>query len=108
MRAGKIDIMDTIPTNDAVNMKKTNPTMNEIAVPLGNGLCIDPRDDLAPFTNLNVRIALQEAINLPQIASTVFRRRLRPVPAAPDLKLHARRGLPLQHLDSSAAGTIRL
>jgi len=72
MRAGKIDIMDTIPTNDAVNMKKTNPTMNEIAVPLGNGLCIDPRDDLAPFTNLNVRIALQEAINLPQIASQYF------------------------------------
>ena len=72
MRADKIDLMDTIPTADAVNMKKTNPTMNELAVPLGNGLCIDPRDDLAPFNNLNVRIALQEAINLPQIASQYF------------------------------------
>ena len=72
MRAGKIDLMDTIPTADAVNMKKTNPTMNEIAVPLGNGLCIDPRDDLAPFTNLQVREALQAAINLPQIASQYF------------------------------------
>jgi len=72
MRAGKIDLMDTIPTADAVNMKKTNPTMNELAVPLGNGLCIDPRDDLTPLNNLNVRIALQEAINLPQIASQYF------------------------------------
>ena len=72
MRAGKIDLMDTIPASDAANMKKTNPTMNELAVPLGNGLCIDPRDDLAPFNNLNVRIALQEAINLPQIASQYF------------------------------------
>ena len=72
MRAGKIDLMDTIPASDAANMKKTNPTIIELAVPLGNGLCIDPRDDLAPFNNLNVRIALQEAINLPQIASQYF------------------------------------
>ena len=72
MRAGKIDLMDTIPYSDAVNMRKTNPNINEIAVPLGNGLCVDPRDDLAPFNDLNVRIALQEAINLPQIASQYF------------------------------------
>jgi len=31
MRAGKIDLMDTIPASDAANMKKTNPTMNELA-----------------------------------------------------------------------------
>ncbi len=72
MRAGKIDLMDTIPTQDAVSMKKTNPDINQIPVPLGNGLCIDPRDDLAPFNNVNVRIALQEAINLSQIASQYF------------------------------------
>jgi len=72
MRAGKIDLMDTVSNTDAVNMKKTNPNMLEVGVPLGNGLSIDPRDDLAPFNNLQVREALQEAINLPQIASQYF------------------------------------
>ena len=72
MRAGKIDLMDTISPQDAVNMNKTNPDINQIQVPLANGLCIDPRDDLAPFNNVNVREALQMAINLPQIASQYF------------------------------------
>ena len=72
MRAGKIDLMDTISPQDAVNMNKTNPDINQIEVPLGNGLCVDPRDDLAPFNNVNVREALQMAINLPQIASQYF------------------------------------
>ena len=73
MRAGQIDLMDTIPTQDAISMKKTNPDINQIPVPLsGNGLWTYPRDDLEPFTNLNVRIALQEAINLQQIASQYF------------------------------------
>ena len=57
MRAGKIDLMDSVSDADAVNMKKTNPNMLEIGVPLGNGLCIDPRDDLAPFNNVQVREA---------------------------------------------------
>jgi len=68
MRTGKIDLMDEISPTDAANMKKTNPDMNEIEVPLGNGLSINPRDDLTPYNNINVREALQMAINLPQIA----------------------------------------
>ena len=72
MRSGKIDLMDSISPTDAVNMKKTNPNINEIAIPLGNGLTINPRNDLAPYNNLQVREALQMAINLPQIASQYF------------------------------------
>ena len=38
MRAGKIDLMDSISATDAINMKKTNPEIDQIGVPLGNGL----------------------------------------------------------------------
>ena len=72
MRAGKIDLMDSISPTDAVNMKKTNPDINQIEVPLGNGITINPRNDLAPYNNINVREALQMALNLPEIASQYF------------------------------------
>ena len=72
MRAGKIDLMDSISPTDAVNMKKTNPDINQIEVPLGNGISINPRNDLAPYNNINVREALQMALNLPEIASQYF------------------------------------
>jgi peptide/nickel transport system substrate-binding protein len=72
MRTGKIDIIDSISWNVAQDMKKTNPEIVQIKVPAGTTTTIDPRNDLAPFNNIKVRIALQEAINLPLIASTYF------------------------------------
>ena len=71
MRAGKIDLMDSVPAADATNMHKTNPKINQIGIPL-QGLSIDPRDDLAPYNNINVREALQMAINLPELAQQYF------------------------------------
>ena len=35
-------------------------------------MSVDPTFNKAPYTNINVRIALQEAINLPQIASSYY------------------------------------
>ena len=72
MRTGKIDLMDSISPADAVNMKKTNPSINEIECPNGNGLSLNPRNDRAPYNDIRVREALQMAINLPQIASQYF------------------------------------
>jgi len=68
MRAGKIDLMDSISVADATSMKKTNPEIDQIGVQQVGGLSINPRNDLAPYNNINVREALQLAINLPQIA----------------------------------------
>jgi len=72
MRVGKIDIADAQPLTLAQGMKKSNPEIVQIPVPSANGLSLDPRNDLSPFTDINVRIALQEAINLPEIAQTYF------------------------------------
>jgi len=72
MRTGKIDLMDSISPADAINMKKTNPSINQIECPNGNGLSLNPRNDLAPYNDIRVREALQMAINLPQIASQYF------------------------------------
>ncbi len=40
------------------------------------------RNDLSPYNNLNVRIALQEAINLPLIDSTYYQGSLSPLPSS--------------------------
>ena len=72
MRAGKIDLMDSISVTDAISMKKTNPEIDQIGVQQVGGLSINPRNDLAPYNNINVREALQMAINLPEIATDYF------------------------------------
>jgi len=72
VRTGKIDVMDSIAWNTAQDMKKTNPEILQINVPAGTCGTIDPRNDLSPYNNIKVRMALQKAINLPLIASTYF------------------------------------
>jgi peptide/nickel transport system substrate-binding protein len=72
MRTGKIDIMDTVQLIDAQNLKKSNPDIEQIPVPNSNCYSISPRNDLAPFTDIRVRQALQMAIDLPTIAATYY------------------------------------
>jgi peptide/nickel transport system substrate-binding protein len=72
MRTGKIDIMDQMSLNQALSMKKTNPEILQIAVPIGNGITIDPRNDKAPYNDIRVRKALQLAIDLSTIAKTYY------------------------------------
>ncbi len=72
MRTGKIDLMDTISLQDAQGMKKTNPEIIQIPIPIGNAITVDPRDDKAPFNDVRVRQALQMSLDLPTIASTYY------------------------------------
>jgi peptide/nickel transport system substrate-binding protein len=72
LRTGKITAIDAITALQAAGMKQTNPEIAQIPVPIGNCNTIDPRNDKAPFNNVQVRQALQMSINLPQIAQTYY------------------------------------
>ena len=72
VRTGKISAIDGISATDATNMQQTNPSIEQIPVPQGNAYTIDPRNDKAPYNNLQVREALQMAIDLPTIAQTYY------------------------------------
>jgi len=72
MRSGKIDFDNSGLTIQSVTaMQKTNPSINVIQTE-GAVLDILPKDSIAPFNNLNVRIAMQQALNLPLIASSYY------------------------------------
>jgi len=81
-RVGKIDSFTSMPVQDAVAMMKTNPEIVVKQVPKGNEYTLDPRNDVAPFNNLNVRIALQHAIDIPTIAKTYYQGFATPWPAS--------------------------
>ena len=53
-------------------MLNTNPSILQVPVPIGNCNTIDPRNDKAPYNNIQVREALQMAIDLPTIAKTYY------------------------------------
>jgi peptide/nickel transport system substrate-binding protein len=72
LRTGKITAIDAITALQAAGVKQTNPEIAQIPVPIGNCNTIDPRNDKAPFNNIQVRQALQMSINLPQIAQTYY------------------------------------
>jgi len=81
MRAGKIDLMDTIPYSDSQSIKQTNPEIVQIGVPLSTSLTIDPRNDVKPFNDIRVREAMQMAIDLPTIAKTYYGGSCSPAPS---------------------------
>jgi len=72
LRSGKIDVLNGMSQQQAQDMQGTNPTILQVKVPLPNGLIIYPRNDMAPFDNVKVRQALQNAINLPEIAKSYY------------------------------------
>ncbi len=72
VRTGKIDSMDNVMVQDALNLKKTNPEIVQLTVPLGNTPTVDPRNDVAPFNDIRVRTAMQMAVDLPTIAKTYY------------------------------------
>jgi peptide/nickel transport system substrate-binding protein len=80
MRVGKIDAMDGISPTNAQAMAQTNPSILQSTTPNNSNCSIDPRNDLAPFNNLNVRIAMQQAINFPLIVSTYDNNQAYPYP----------------------------
>lgn len=81
MRVGKIDVYASMPTQDALNMEKTNPDLVVKNAFPRNELTIDPNDQAAPFNDINVRIAMQHAIDSHLIASTIYEGYADPDPA---------------------------
>jgi len=82
MRAGKIDAIDGISATDAQSMKKTNPEILQISIPLPECLSLDPRYDKAPFTDIKVRQALQMSIDLKGIADNYYNGTATPYPSS--------------------------
>ena len=80
MRSGKIDYLDQVSVQDSKNLIKTNPEILQIGLPLGTIYTIDPRNDVAPFSDIRVREALQMAIDIPTIAKTYYQGAASPLP----------------------------
>jgi peptide/nickel transport system substrate-binding protein len=80
IRTGKIDAMDNLALTDISALKQTNPEIKQITIP-GGPATIDPRIDIAPFSDIRVRQAMQMAINLPLIAQTFYSGTASPYPA---------------------------
>ena len=72
VRTGKIDVMENIGLQNAQAMQKTNPRVVQLTMPGTQGGTVDPRVDKAPYTKINVRVALQEAIDLQSIATNYY------------------------------------
>ena len=72
LRTGKIDAMDNIGLTDSNNLKKTNPELVSLTYATSNQPTIDPRVDVATFKDINVRIAMQHALDLPTITSSYY------------------------------------
>jgi len=80
LRTGKIDAMDNIGLTDSNNLKKTNPELVSLTYATSNQPTIDPRVDVAPFKDINVRIAMQHALDLPTITSSYYGGTCSPLP----------------------------
>ena len=81
MRAGKIDVMDSVAFSDAQNMLKTNPEIMQVSYPNNSAATVGPKNDVKPFSDINVREAMQMAIDLPTIAKTYYAGTASPYPS---------------------------
>jgi ABC-type transport system substrate-binding protein len=75
-------MLNDLSIQQADAVKKTNPEIVRIGVPTGTTTALLPRNDKAPFTDINVRIALQMAIDLPTIAKTYYNGTVSPNPSS--------------------------
>ena len=82
MRTGKIDILYGMSNQDGINMAATNKEIVQIPIEGTNTLAIEMRVDKPPFNDIRVREAMQEAINLPEIASTIYGGNCSPYPSS--------------------------
>ena len=80
--AGKIDALDGLLPSEAEKIQKTNPELLKVMYPAPNALTIDPRNDLPPFNNINIRKAMQMAIDLPTICCNYYNNTCRPYPSS--------------------------
>jgi len=71
MRTGKIDIMTGINWDRLEEITKTNPAVLKAKMPV-NAWALELRTDVAPFTDIRVRKALNLAIDRETIAKTYY------------------------------------
>jgi peptide/nickel transport system substrate-binding protein len=71
LRTGKIGMLDNISQNQLDSLKKTNPELVYVSYP-ATGTSVEFRCDLAPFTDIRVRKAMQMAIDRDTIAKTYY------------------------------------
>jgi len=78
---GKIDVIDGLSFDQAQKIKETHPEILLINYPTTGAITIDPRNDVAPFSDIRVRKAMQMAIDLPGIAKGYYRGTIDPFPS---------------------------
>jgi peptide/nickel transport system substrate-binding protein len=81
MRAGKIDIIPQVSSEQALTVQKTNPEMIRVSVTGDPTSTIQLRNDVSPFSDIRVRKALQMAIDLPGIAKSYYNGTVDPHPS---------------------------
>jgi peptide/nickel transport system substrate-binding protein len=71
LRTGRIDIINDVNWQQANSLSRTNPELLQAKLP-NMGACVEFRCDRAPFTDINVRKALQMALDRQTIAKTHY------------------------------------
>ena len=79
--AGKIDAIEGISGEQAEAIRKSHPEILQIPMPWSSTITIDPRNDTVPFNDIRVRKAMQQAINLPDIAKNYYKGTVEPYPS---------------------------
>jgi peptide/nickel transport system substrate-binding protein len=80
LRTGKIDVMDGLSLQNSKDLKRSSPNILQKTYPPLIGESLDPRNDVAPFSDIRVREAMQLAIDLPTIASSYYSGTVDPAP----------------------------
>ena len=80
LRAGKIDDVDSLTAVQVQQVQATNPDLESVASLTSSAATVDPRVDTAPFTDIRVREAMQEAVDLKTIAQTYYNGTVDPCP----------------------------
>jgi peptide/nickel transport system substrate-binding protein len=81
LRSGKIDAMGNMSIAQSQSIKKTNPEILQLGIPSATAPCLDPRQDVKPYSDIRVREALQMAINLPDLAQNYYSGTCTPEPS---------------------------
>jgi len=82
MRTGKIDVIDGMTLAVSQQVAKSNPEILQFPTPAASTSAIVPMYNKAPYTDLQVRQALQLAIDLPTIASSFYSGSASPSPSS--------------------------
>ena len=72
LRVGKIAAKEALTIDQAQGLTQTNPELMQEKLPGSSNDSLAMDNLVAPFNNINVRIALQKAIDLPTIAATYY------------------------------------